>query len=140
MARKLKRKNLKAQVTNQSSRSKSREDRKTKFLAARKFGASVVQAARWAGVPRATAYRWRQRDPEFAQAWEDPEDHVLQSLEFEAFKRAIDGNDRLLLFLLKSYDRAIDDRRLMRLLSQRMQQSHYEEDEEDDEDEDEDEE
>ena len=119
-------KNRTEQTINQSSESPASpqsdptEDSKTKFLAARQFGASVVQAARWAGIPRATVYRWRRRDPDFAKAWKDPEDRVLQSLEFEAFKRALNGNDRLLIFLLKSYNPdEFNERRILKLIDQK---------------------
>ena len=80
------------------------EDSKSKFLAALHLGATVSEAAHWSGVSRATLYRWRQRDPRFAQAWIDSDKKLIQRLEFEAFKRAIGGSDRLLMFLLKAYD------------------------------------
>ena len=83
--------------------SSTAEAGKAKFLAARQLGASVSEAARWAGVPRATLYRWRRRDHDFAEAWDGSHDKVAQTLEFEAYRRAIKGNDRLLVFLLKSY-------------------------------------
>lgn len=78
---------------------------KTRFLAAIQLGVSVVEAARWVGISRRTLYRWRHSDPEFALAWDNPvkENPMVLSLEFEAFKRALNGNDRLLVFLLRSY-------------------------------------
>ena len=78
---------------------------KTRFLAAIQLGVSVVEAARWVGISRRTLYRWRHSDPEFARAWDNPvkDNPMVLSLEFEAFKRAINGNDRLLVFLLRSY-------------------------------------
>ena len=74
-----------------------------KFLAATRAGASGRQAADIAGIPRGTIYRWRNEDPDFAQAWLESRDTSLQDLEVAAFKRAIEGNDRLLVFLLKSH-------------------------------------
>ena len=47
---------------------------KQKFLAAHQFGASVVEAARLAGVHPRTPYRWRDHDPEFAQAFREARD------------------------------------------------------------------
>ena len=74
-----------------------------KFLAAHQLGASTTQAAHVAGVSRATLYRWRDSDPEFAQAWLESRDKSMEDLEVAAYKRAIQGNDRLLMFLLKSH-------------------------------------
>ena len=102
------------------------EASKTKFLAARQLGASVVEAARWAGIPRAIVYRWRRSDPDFAQAWNDPRDKVVRGLEFEAFKRAIHGNDRLLVFLLKSYHPDLfNERRHSKLLDREDGENHF---------------
>ena len=78
-------------------------DRKKKFLVAHQLGATTRQAARIAGVCRGTLYRWRNQDPEFALAWLQSRDKALEDLEILAFKRAIQGNDRLLMFLLKSH-------------------------------------
>ena len=77
-------------------------ERKSRFLAAIQLGVSVAEAARWVGIPRTTLYRWRRNDPEFAWAWDNPKEQnpMVRSLEFEAFKRALNGNDRLLVFLL----------------------------------------
>lgn len=74
-----------------------------KFLAAHGSGLTTQQAAQIAGVSRATFYRWRNEDPEFAQAWRESRDNTMEDLEIQAYKRAIEGNDRLLMFLLKSH-------------------------------------
>ena len=74
-----------------------------RFLTAQQQGASTREAARIAGVCRGTIYRWRNEDPEFAQAWRESRDNTMEDLEIQAYKRAIDGNDRLLMFLLKSH-------------------------------------
>ena len=76
---------------------------KERFLAAHKLGMSVVDASRLAGVERRTIYRWRDKDPEFAKAWREARRGLVEDLEMEAYKRAFGGNDRLLMFLLKSY-------------------------------------
>ena len=76
---------------------------KTRFLAGHKMGMSVTEAAKMAGVDRRTIYRWRDRDPEFAKAWRDAREGLVEDLEMEAYRRAFKGNDRLLMFLLKSY-------------------------------------
>lgn len=119
MVRKRKRNNRKAKINEQSSQSTPADDSKAKFLAARQFGSSVVDAARWAGVSRTTLYRWRRKDPGFAQAWHNPMDKVVKALEFAAFQRAIEGNDRLLVFLLKSYNPdGFNEKRRLHLLSE----------------------
>ncbi len=76
---------------------------KERFLEAHRMGVSVVDAARLAGVERRTVYRWRDKDPEFAKAWREAREGMVEDLEMEAYKRAFKGNDRLLMFLLKSY-------------------------------------
>ena len=76
---------------------------KERFLAAHKLGMSVVNAARVAGVERRTIYRWRDKDPAFAKAWRQAREGLVEDLEMEAYKRAFKGNDRLLMFLLRSY-------------------------------------
>ena len=133
MSRKRNNKNLRTRVTGHPTEdtpadgdTSPTEASKTKFLAARQLGASVVEAARWAGIPRATVYRWRRSDPDFAQAWNDPRDKVVQGLEFEAFKRAIHGNDHLLVFLLKSYHPDLfNERRHSKLLDREDGQNHF---------------
>ena len=76
---------------------------KQNFLRAHKGGATVSQAAHYAGVHRRTVYKWKARDPKFALAWAKARDTLVQDLEMEAYQRAIGGSDRLLMFLLKSY-------------------------------------
>ena len=100
--------------------SSSVAESKIRFLGALQLGVSVAESARWVGIPRTTLYRWRRNDPEFARAWDDPDDDsMVISLEFEAFKRALNGNDRLLILLLKSYHPDMfDDRRRNDLLAQ----------------------
>ena len=77
---------------------------KRQFLTARQLGASVADAARLAGIHPSTPYYWRNRDPEFAKAWREGPASLLNDIEMETFRRAItQGNDRLLMFLLKSH-------------------------------------
>ena len=100
-------------------------ERKSRFLAAIQLGVSVAEAARWVGIPRTTLYRWRRNDPEFAWDWDNPKEQnpMVRSLEFEAFKRALNGNDRLLVFLLKSYDpNMFSERRRNELLAEETRQ------------------
>ncbi len=78
-------------------------DRKQRFIVALQWGAGVSDAARFAGVHRTTAYRWRRQDPEFALAWSEGRNNLVNDLEIMAFKLAKEGNTDLLKFLLKSY-------------------------------------
>ena len=77
--------------------------KKQKFLSAYQLGATIAESARFAGVTPRTPYNWRSGDPQFAQAWRDARQKFVEDLEAEAFKRAIQGNDRMLMFLLKYY-------------------------------------
>ena len=84
-----------------------RNSRKTpeaeaKFIAALKLGKSIAAAARAAGVGRRTVYDWRDRDPTFAEAWDEGWDVGTDYLEDLALKAAEQGSERLLLALLKA--------------------------------------
>ena len=57
-------------------------------------GKSPTYAAKEAGVSRAIAYRWRQRDPKFATAWDEAVAEGVDQLEDEAHRRAVEGVDR----------------------------------------------
>lgn len=80
----------------------------------------VNEACRLAGIGRATAYRHRQADEDFALAWHDAEEKLVDQMEREAYRRAAEGvdepifykgqeiatvkkySDTLLIFLLKA--------------------------------------
>jgi hypothetical protein len=65
---------------------------------------SNVRAASSAcGISRMTAYRLRDRDPEFAREWQEAEDDACDLLEAVARERASNGSDTLLIFLLKAH-------------------------------------
>ncbi len=74
-----------------------------KFLDALRMSGVVTQAAIAAGIHRDTAYFERQRDPVFAQEWTDALERGVDMLEDVAKKRAFEGSDTLLIFLLKSH-------------------------------------
>jgi hypothetical protein len=71
------------------------------FLAALENTGSVTTAAEAAGIKRWNAYDAKRGDQEFAAAWEQALDVSADTLEDEARKRAFDGSDVLLMFLLK---------------------------------------
>jgi very-short-patch-repair endonuclease len=65
------------------------------------FG-NVRQACIAAGVSRAGAYKRRETDAEFAQAWDEALDNFCDLLEGVYARRAIEQSDRALEFLLKA--------------------------------------
>jgi hypothetical protein len=65
-------------------------------------GASATTAAAGAGISRATAYRWRQENGAFRDAWDGAKEEGLDRLEDRALKMAHSGNERLIMFLLEA--------------------------------------
>ena len=76
------------------------EKRKRFFDGFRKAG-TVTGACKAAGISRSIAYEWRDKDPAFAEEWQTVEDESTDALEKEAYRRAKNGSDTLLIFLLK---------------------------------------
>ncbi len=76
---------------------------KQKALTAHSIGSTVAQSANFAGVSERTIYNWRAQDPEFAQAWDQGRDQLVEGIEAQAFKLAMNGDRQLLMFLLKSH-------------------------------------
>jgi hypothetical protein len=64
-------------------------------------GLTVSEAARCAGIGRATLYQWRHVDPDFDRECRDAYDDGTDKLEEVARTRAFEGSDLLLMFLLK---------------------------------------
>src|SRR3954469_15570484 len=81
---------------------KQRRNWQPAFLEALEKGHTVAGACKAANVGRTTAYQARQRDEEFAVAWRDLEEHAIEVLEAEAYRRAMNGSDKLMAFLLKA--------------------------------------
>ena len=73
-----------------------------RFLRALSNGATVKEASTEAGVSRNTAYTRRRLDEDFAAAWAEAVEVGTERLEAAAYRRAIDGSDVLMIFLLKS--------------------------------------
>jgi hypothetical protein len=73
-----------------------------RFLAAYQESCIVAEAAKASGVTRKTLYRWKESDPEFAARWAEVKRWVIDNLEGIAYKRASEGSDTLVIFLLKS--------------------------------------
>lgn len=87
---------------------KSTPEKEVKQNAMRTFverlvkGETITAASKAAGVCRKTAYNWRESDKAFADAWDDAIEVGTEKLETEATRRALDGSDTLLIFLLKA--------------------------------------
>lgn len=87
---------------------KSTPEKEVKANAMRTFverlvkGETITAASKAAGVCRKTAYNWRESDKAFADAWDDAIEVGTEKLETEATRRALDGSDTLLIFLLKA--------------------------------------
>jgi hypothetical protein len=104
------------------------DERVAKLLACLREGASITSACMQAGVARRTATEWRSSDPEFSEAFEESYAIGVEVLEKEAYRRAVDGNERpvfqrgvqigterqfsdsLLMFLLKARDPRFRDK------------------------------
>jgi hypothetical protein len=63
---------------------------------------TVIAACKRVGISRRTWYNWAEADPVFADAVRRATEHVADDLEAEAIRRAKDGSDTLLIFLLKA--------------------------------------
>lgn len=90
------------------------------FLEELKTGCIVSRAASIADIQRAHAYQYRDHHPWFKAAWYEAKEEAMDSLEFEARRRAVDGvdepvfhmgeqcgakrrySDTLLIFLMKA--------------------------------------
>lgn len=90
------------------------------FLAAFEETGMVSRACEIVGIARQTAYAERQRNEDFAVAWADVEERTTETMEREAYRRAVEGitepvvsagkhvtdvqsySDRLLEFMLKA--------------------------------------
>lgn len=78
------------------------QQKKDAFIQAYAELGTITHAARQAGIARKTVYRWQQADEDFALAMHDCREQVTDTLEREAIRRATDGSDTLLIFMLKA--------------------------------------
>lgn len=79
----------------------------TRFLTSLRKVPCVKSACASANVSRQTAYRTRATDATFAEAWRDALDASVDELEARAFKLALEGDSRLVEFMLKSHRPAV---------------------------------
>lgn len=73
------------------------------FLEAFRESGIISQALMVSGVSRGQLRSALDKDPEFLEAFHDAKADAIDSLETEAVRRAKDGSDQLLMFLLKSH-------------------------------------
>lgn len=96
-------------------------ERKEKFLQTLRETANVKEACKLTALSRRVVYVQREKDEEFAKAWEEAIEDAVDALEAEARRRAFKGvkkpvyqggkrvgyiqeySDTLLIFLLKGY-------------------------------------
>lgn len=81
--------------------SERKAERKRAFVTLIADGLNFMEACEALHMDRSTAFRWRQSDPEFAQACRDALKVSIERLEAEAERRALNGSDKLLMFLLE---------------------------------------
>ena len=75
-----------------------------RFLECLRDSGNIRASAKAAGVPRRTAYNWRERFVTFRNEWDDAMEDACDILEETAWKRAVkESSDRLLMFLLKAH-------------------------------------
>jgi len=68
------------------------------FLNTLRESCNVSESARAAGISRSAAYEWRDADADFAAAWLEAEEEAGDRLEREAWRRAVDGTDKPVMF------------------------------------------
>lgn len=73
------------------------------FLNAFRESGIISQALMVAGISRGQLRTALDKDAEFLEAFHDAKADAVDSLETEAVRRAKDGSDQLLMFLLKSH-------------------------------------
>lgn len=75
-------------------KARERTDKQHEFLEALRAAGNVTDACRATDLPRRTVYEWRDADAEFAAAWSDALDEAADTMEREAFRRAVEGVDK----------------------------------------------
>ena len=78
------------------------------FIERLRDSGNVRASCEAAGLPRSTAYYWRERFVTFRNEWNDAMEDACDILEATAWDRSISGgSDRLLMFLLKAHRREV---------------------------------
>jgi hypothetical protein len=79
------------------------EERIDEFFRLLSEGAKVKPAANAVHISWSGLYARRREDPAFAKRWEDAKRITVTHLEDEAFRRAMNGSDKLMEVLLKAH-------------------------------------
>ena len=89
-----------------------------RFLRAFARTASVSQACRASGVPRRTAYNWRDADADFRRRWDAARARGVALLHDEAMRRALEGDEQPVWHAGRVVDHVgvADNRTLWRLM------------------------
>jgi hypothetical protein len=82
-------------------RRQRRPDWRPVFLRNLRATGIVSDAAAAAGIDRSTPYAAATRDAAFEAAWQMAAEEAVDGLEAEARRRAMNGSDQLLMFLLR---------------------------------------
>lgn len=98
---------LEARLTSRSAHLTDQAFFKRRFLLDFLTHGTVMAAAQHAGVGRRTVYAWLQDDTDFKRDFDEAKEGSTDLLEREAVRRAINGGDNLLVFLLKSRRREV---------------------------------
>jgi hypothetical protein len=88
-----------------TSRARARDTGRwrAKFLRALREVPSIKHACMVAKIDRATVYRHREQDEQFAEQWRDAIQASVDELEHKAFQMALDGDPSLVTFMLRSH-------------------------------------
>jgi hypothetical protein len=76
--------------------------KKARFVERIAAGDMPAEAARCIGMSRGGMYRAAKLDPVFAEAWQDASEQSTDMLESSAYRRAMDGDVALTIYLLKA--------------------------------------
>jgi hypothetical protein len=95
------------------------DERKQLFLVALRRGDSVLAASALVGISNRTAYRHRERDPDFARGWDLARRMSRMPLELAAFERGVTGIEEPVYRYgkLSHTRRRLSDAALMELLA-----------------------
>lgn len=95
------------------------DERKQLFLVALRRGDTVLTACALVGISNRTAYRHRERDPEFARDWDLARRMAKMPLELAAFERGVTGIEEPVYRYgkLSHTTRRLSDAALMKLLA-----------------------
>lgn len=103
-------------------REKLRDRGKRAFIEALCKRGVVVHACELSGVERPTAYRWRDEDEEFAEAWDEAIAVSNEIAVSELFRRAVEGYDHPVTYegVITDHYKKFSDSLLRFLLERRV--------------------